>query len=334
MAADNDERPCAVTMPGSLPGGGRRLVAATAIIGLALTIATSALALMGLPFLALRPHRAGVLRACAVLHPATVPGNIRGIAMKPTLILVGADKGGVGKTTVSRILLDYFARKNVLTRAFDTENPRGSLKRFYPGSTEIIDVENVAHQMKVLDTLETANVPVTLVDLKAGGLSYALDIFERIGVLEAARAGQFTLGLFHIVGSSIASLDEIGEIAKYLNGIDYIVTRNFINETNFFEWDEATTQKYFSAIPKALEVDIPKLNEMAYEQVDLSGVTFKDFIDTRTADGQAGKFSFVLRGYVRKWCAEIDEEFAKVKLLQDIVSGGRAPAIPEKRSSK
>ena len=246
--------------------------------------------------------------------------------MKPTLILVGADKGGVGKTTVSRILLDYFARKNILTRAFDTENPRGSLKRFYPSAAEIIDLENVAHQMKVLDTLETANVPVTLVDLKAGGLSYALDIFERIGVLEAARAGQFTLGLFHIVGSSIASLDEIGEIAKYLNGVDYVVARNFINETNFFEWDEATTQKYFSAIPKAQEIDIPKLNEMAYEQVDVAGVTFKDFIDNRTADGQDGKFSFVLRGYVRKWCSEIDQEFTHLKLLQDIVSGGRLPA--------
>jgi hypothetical protein len=245
--------------------------------------------------------------------------------MKPTLILVGADKGGVGKTTVSRILLDYFARKNVLTRAFDTENPRGSLKRFYPASSEIIDLENVAHQMKVLDTLESANVPVTLVDLKAGGLSYALDIFERIGVLEAARSGQFTLGLFHIVGSSIASLDEIGEISKYLAGIEYIIARNFINETNFFEWDEATTRKYFANVPKALEVDIPKLNEMAYEQVDVAGVTFKDFIDNRTADGQPGKFSFVLRGYVRKWCSEIDQEFSRVKLLQDIVSGGRAP---------
>jgi hypothetical protein len=245
--------------------------------------------------------------------------------MKPTLILVGADKGGVGKTTVSRILLDYFARKNVLTRAFDTENPRGSLKRFYPSTTEIIDLENVAHQMKVLDTLETANVPVTLVDLKAGGLSYALDIFERIGVLEAARGGQFTMGLFHIVGSSIASLDEIGEISKYLTGIEYIVARNFINETNFFEWDEATSRKYFSQIPKAHEIDIPKLNEMAYEQVDVAGVTFKDFIDNRSADGQPGKYSFVLRGYVRKWCSEIDLEFARVKLLQDIVSGGRAP---------
>lgn len=247
--------------------------------------------------------------------------------MKPTLILVGADKGGVGKTTVSRILLDYFARKNVLTRAFDTENPRGSLKRFYPATSEIIDLENVAHQMKVLDTLESANVPVTLVDLKAGGLSYALDIFERIGVLEAARSGQFTLGLFHIVGSSIASLDEIGEIAKYLTGIEYIVSRNFINETNFFEWDEVTSRKYFSGIPKAHEIDIPKLNEMAYEQVDVAGVTFKDFIENRNADGQPGKFSFVLRGYVRKWCSEIDSEFARVKLLQDITSGGRVAGV-------
>ena len=244
--------------------------------------------------------------------------------MKPTLILVGADKGGVGKTTVSRALLDFFARKNVLTRAFDTENPRGSLRRFYPAITEVIDLENVAHQMKVLDTLETANVPVTLVDLKAGGLSYALDVFDRIGVLEAARSGQFTLGLFHIIGSSIASLDEIGEIAKYLNGVEYVVARNFINETNFFEWDETTTRKYFSANQKAHEIDIPKLNEMAYEQVDVAGVTFKDFIDNRTADGQAGKFSFVLRGYVRKWCSEIDEEFARVKMIQDLLTGGRA----------
>jgi hypothetical protein len=249
---------------------------------------------------------------------------IAGDTMKPTLILVGADKGGVGKTTASRALLDYFARKNVLTRAFDTENPRGSLQRFYPSITEIIDLNNVAHQMKVLDTMETANVPVTVVDFKAGNLSYSLDLFERIGVLEAARNGMFTLGLVHVVGPSIASLDEIGEISKYLSGVEYVVARNSINETNFFEWDDSTYRKYFTQISKSHEIDIPKLNEMAYEQVDVAGVTFKDFIDNRAADGSQGKFSFVLRGYVRKWCAEIDEQFGRVKMLQDIVSGSRA----------
>jgi hypothetical protein len=243
--------------------------------------------------------------------------------MKPTLILVGADKGGVGKTTVSRSLLDYFARKNILTRAFDTENPRGSLQRFYPSITEVIDLGNVAHQMRVLDTMETANVPVTVVDLKAGNLSYSLDLFERIGVLDAARNGMFTLGLVHVVGPSIASLDEIGEISKYLSGMQYVVARNAINETNFFEWDEATYRKYFTTASKAHEISVPKLNEMAYEQVDVAGVTFKDFIDNRAADGTQGKFSFVLRGYVKKWCAEIDEQYATVKMLQDILSGGR-----------
>lgn len=244
--------------------------------------------------------------------------------MKPTLILVGADKGGVGKTTVSRTLLDFFARKNILTRAFDTENPRGTLKRFYPNNAEIVDLSNVAHQMKILDTLDTANVPVTIVDFKAGNLSYALDIFERIGVLEAARNNTFNLGLFHVIGPSIASLDEIGEIANYLQGIHYVVARNFINETNFFEWDAGVQSKYFDKIPKAQEISIPKLNEMAYEQVDVAGVTFKDFIDNRAADGTPGKFSFVLRGYVRKWCSEIDEQLAHLKLIQELVSGGRA----------
>ncbi len=246
--------------------------------------------------------------------------------MKPTLILVGADKGGVGKTTVSRCLLDYFARKNILTRAFDTENPRGSLHRFYPTLTEIIDLNNVAHQMRVLDTMETANVPVTVVDLKAGNLSYSLDLFERIGVLEAARNGAFTLGLFHVVGPSIASLDEIGELSKYLQGVEYVLTRNSINETNFFEWDEATYRKYFSQIAKTQEISIPKLNEMAYEQVDVAGVTFKDFIENHAVDGNQSKFSFVLRGYVRKWCSEIDAEFAHVKILHDVLTGGRTQA--------
>jgi hypothetical protein len=240
--------------------------------------------------------------------------------MKPTIILIGADKGGVGKTTLSRALLDHLARKDVSARAFDTEYPRGSLKRFHPDITEIIDFSDVADQMKVLDTLESTDARVTLLDLKAGNLSLSLDTFDRIGVLEAARNGQFNLGLFHVVGSSIASLEEISEVAKYVNGMEYIVARNAINDTNFFEWDQKTYKKYFSRLNSAHEIDIPKLNEMAYEQVDLSGLTFKDFIDNKGPGGSAGNHSFVLRGYVRKWCTDLDQELERLKLIQDLSS--------------
>jgi len=55
---------------------------------------------------------------------------------KPAVILVGSDKGGVGKTTVTRTLLDYYAAKKVPTRAYDT-GP-GTLKRFHPDVTEVV----------------------------------------------------------------------------------------------------------------------------------------------------------------------------------------------------
>lgn len=254
--------------------------------------------------------------------------------MKPTVIIVGADKGGVGKTTVSRALLDFLARKNVLARAFDTENPRGTLQRFYPRNTQIIDLANVSDQMKLLDTLETDSVKVTVVDMKAGNLSAGLDLFDRIGVLEAARNGDFNLALVHVIGPAIASLDEMNEVAAYTQGLDYVVARNFINETNFFEWDEKTFKKYFAEIPEAREIDVPKLNEMAYEQVDLAGVTFSDFIANKTARGEDANFSFVLRGYVKKWQADLDKELEGLNMIQALTSAARAYEMATDASAK
>src|SRR5690606_16550890 len=93
---------------------------------------------------------------------------------KPAVIVVGADKGGVGKTTVSRTVLDYFTANNIPTRAFDTEAPRGTLKRFHPDITEIVDMTSTSDQMKIFDTLNTATASVTVIDVRAGLLSPAL----------------------------------------------------------------------------------------------------------------------------------------------------------------
>jgi MinD-like ATPase involved in chromosome partitioning or flagellar assembly len=85
---------------------------------------------------------------------------------KPAVILVGADKGGVGKTMITRTLLDYFEARNVRRRAFDTEFPRGTLKRFHPGITDVVDITSVADQMRIFDTINSSGV--TVVDIRAG----------------------------------------------------------------------------------------------------------------------------------------------------------------------
>ena len=80
---------------------------------------------------------------------------------KPAVILVGSDKGGVGKTTVTRTLLDYYRAKKVPTSAYDT-SPHGTLKRFHPDVTEVVDIASIPDQMRVFDTLKASDV--TLID--------------------------------------------------------------------------------------------------------------------------------------------------------------------------
>ncbi len=234
---------------------------------------------------------------------------------KPAVVLVGADKGGVGKTTVARTLLDYFGAHHTPTRAFDTESPRGTLKRFHPNLTEVVDVTEVADQMKIFDTLGTTPAQVTVIDIRAGLLSPTLQALSDIGFLESAKKGQITFAVFHILGPSIASLQEIAETAAYVGDASYFLVKNHINDTSFFDWDPATYNSYFNQIKNAQDITIPKLNEMATEQVEVASVPYVQFVANKTGTDAAANYSFVLRGYVRHWLGQVWGEYDRVKLV-------------------
>jgi hypothetical protein len=96
------------------------------------------------------------------------------------------------------------------------------------------------------------------------------------------------------------------------------MVKNFINNTHFFEWDEATHSSYFKRIKDAVEITIPKLSEMATEQVELASVPFVTFIANKKRAGEPANYSFVLRGYVRHWLGNIWAEYDRIG-IPDIV---------------
>jgi hypothetical protein len=246
---------------------------------------------------------------------------------KPAVVLIGADKGGVGKTTVSRTLLDYFAHHQVRARAFDTEVPRGTLKRFHPSVTDVVDINHVPDQMRIFDTVNSTEATVSLIDVRAGLLSPTLRALRNIGFIEAAKQGHITLVVFHVLGPSLASLDEIAETAAYLGDAKYLMVKNFINNPHFFEWDEATYASYFKRVPDAVEIMVPKLVEMATEQVELASVPFASFIANKKQGGDPASYSFVLRGYVRHWLGNIWSEYDRIGLI-DMVGAKAVPRAP------
>jgi hypothetical protein len=183
-----------------------------------------------------------------------------------------------------------------------------------------VDVNEVADQMKIFDTLGSAAAKVTVIDVRAGLLSTTLQALNDIGFLESAKKGQITFAVFHILGPSIASLDEIAETSRFVGDANYFLVKNFINNTSFFEWDPATYNSYFKEIKgTAEEITIPKLNEMACEQVEVASVPYVSFVANKSLKGEPANYSFVLRGYVRHWLGNVWSEFDRVKLI-DLVA--------------
>jgi hypothetical protein len=221
--------------------------------------------------------------------------------MTPLVIIVGSDRGGVGKSTIARSLVDYFKRQGVTFRVFDTESPLGVLKRFFPDNTRIVDLTRSDDQMLVFDNLRDAQV--TLIDIRAGLLSKTLATLSEIGFLDGVKQGKLKITVLHVIGSSEASFQEIKATAAIVEGAKHYLVVNHSTDASFMGLSDEL-KKVGQGI-----IDIAKLNELAAEHVDSAGVGFDAFV----ADE---KNSAVLRGYTRAWLGRVFQQFDAARLAQ------------------
>ncbi|MBR0871218.1 hypothetical protein JQ633_12675 [Bradyrhizobium tropiciagri] len=224
--------------------------------------------------------------------------------MKPLVIMVGADKGGVGKTTVSRALDDYMRYRQVGCKIFDGEWPNGDLRQF-AASSEVVDMQSVDDQMRVFDRL----TGVTLVDIKAGLFTDVLGSLNRTGLLDDVRAGRFNLALLHVLGPSVASLSEMAQISEKLGaGATHLLVKNYVNEAGFKEWDADPRFSGFLSSRAGHVVTVPHLEARACTEVQRQGLAFGSFIEKSD--------SRILVGYVRAWLRETFAAFTAAGIEQ------------------
>lgn len=222
---------------------------------------------------------------------------------KPHVVVVGADKGGVGKTTVSRTLMDYFKSKGSTLRGIDTQ-PGGSLKRFFPDNTTILDLAKSDDQMKVFDTLREAQV--SLIDCRAGLLSELLYTLDEIGFLDSIKDDKLAISVLHILGSSQASLDEIAQMAKLVKGARHFLVLNKINDAAFMGLTD-DMKKVGNGL-----IEIGQLNTLAADTVDRLGMPFDAYV--AAAPNAERHVSPTLQGYVRAWEKRCFDAFDAQKL--------------------
>ena len=221
----------------------------------------------------------------------------------PHLVVIGSEKGGVGKTTVARSLKDYYQTNGITVRGFDGEHlakdpktgERGTFARFFPG-IEVVNLEESDDQMRVFDGLHEAQI--TLVDLPAATMGKTLTTLRTLGFFDGVRDGSLRLSAIHVIGSNKASFDEIEATRMAVDGANYHTVLNTTNRSKFEGLPNTVTDP----------IRIPLLDEKAAATVDLARMGFSAFV------ADANKQSRVLRGYVNAWLKMVFREYDRKAL--------------------
>lgn len=206
----------------------------------------------------------------------------------PLIIIVAADKGGVGKTTVARLLMDYFSRAGVTARAFDTEPDPGVFRRFFP-QAESLDPQTIPGQMRLVDA--ATSEAITLVDARAGLMAQIIKSFSRINLLADVRDGSLRMLIIHVVDQTVASGGEAQSVDSGFLGAKVIRVNNKRHPDAAFR-----TQA---------DLELPNLDEESAATIDQESVGFIRFVGDK-------RNSRTLRGYVNAWLNDCFAEFDRV----------------------
>jgi hypothetical protein len=218
-------------------------------------------------------------------------------AAKPRLILTHGEKGGVGKTTVARLVADFLVSRETAFRAFDAEGPTGQLLRFHPSQTSAVEVDKAAAIAPVLDFLMDGQPKrLALVDLGARSGEDLKEWLYKGGALEEAEADQLAITVVYVVGGAVDSVGHLKECFAALGtDVNYVIVKNCGVAAKFDVYEGSNIRQDLLAAG-AKEISIPALDGTVYQSVDKSSLSFSAF-----CDGEAG---YTERRYCRTWLRE------------------------------
>ncbi|MDB6075921.1 MAG: mobilization protein, partial [Verrucomicrobiaceae bacterium] len=101
-----------------------------------------------------------------------------------TIHLIGGEKGGVGKSLVSRVVAQYFIDNGLPFLGFDTDRSHGSLLRFYSDYASPVVVDKYESLDAIVEATAEQPDKRILVDLAAQTHQPLVKWMEESGVLD------------------------------------------------------------------------------------------------------------------------------------------------------
>ena len=140
---------------------------------------------------------------------------------------IGGEKGGVGKSVMSRMLAQYHIDREIPFKVYDADLSHGAMMRYYADYSEAVDItkfesaDQIAEQ--VMETGTTA-----IVDMAAQASKPLSRWVTETGLIELADELGLTLTFWHVMDDGADTLLLLQNMLDaYGERPDYVIVRNF-----------------------------------------------------------------------------------------------------------
>ncbi|WP_414544997.1 hypothetical protein [Nostoc sp. CCY0012] len=251
------------------------------------------------------------------------------------LVIVTGDKGGVGKSTFARGLLQVYLDEKKDFIAFDADMSNPQIRRFYGSECTIeplnifkrgeIDTNFMEQLGKYIEPpekedkeggeIEFIPKPLFLLELPPQSSNILKDFLKRMKFLETIKnAYDMRVTMVVVISRTIDSVNQFVDLYNsYENHVDYVVVKNYFfgEEGDFRRYNNSPALKEIKNDAKKSkyirEISMPDLIEHAYDYLDENSLTF--------AQGIEQNKRIAVKGRVGAWMDEFNESIKSVKHL-------------------
>ncbi len=174
------------------------------------------------------------------------------------LILVAMDKGGVGKSFFTILLIQWLQLRGHVVMAFDPDYQNSTLTRFVP-QAQFLDIRHSENLDRVIEVMN--DHPLVVVDGVGSQQRIFLDWLEETNLLQLRHGMGLELTLVLIVEEDKDTVHQAGEaVARIGRNADWLVVRNQKTMPTSRIYDQSKARKELAACG-AHEMTMPKLTD-------------------------------------------------------------------------
>ena len=187
---------------------------------------------------------------------------------------IGGEKGGVGKSLVSRLVAQYLIDKELPFLGFDTDRSHGALLRFYAGFASPVLIDRYEALDSIIEAAVEQPERRILVDLAAQTHDPLVKWMDESGVLDMAGESGFTITYWHVMDSGRDSVDLLKKLLDRFGArLNYVLVRNQMRGDDFGMLEQSGEQDRALGFG-AHVVTIKHLSDAIIQKIDASSSSF------------------------------------------------------------